>query len=194
MRPIRLPAVLTGLVALAFVVMLAPPGAQACSCAGPDAYIPDLPTSTDQVAFVGTPHVATAGGVVPVTVAAWYGGPAPSAEVTIAVTGGDGASCGRGAPAEGFAHLFIVYRAEVGGYGLSLCDVAEPLDTEAGQRLAAQVAAVMGEPIPVADGPPSTTQDLGATIASITPTGVAILLGVLVVGGLFVWVSRREDA
>jgi hypothetical protein len=192
MRPIRRPAVLTGLVALAFIALLVPPGAQACSCAGPDAYIPDLPTSTDQVAFVGTPHVPIAGRV-PVTVAAWYGGPAPSPEVTIAVAGGDGASCGRDAPAEGFAHLFIVYRAEDGGYGLSLCDVAEPLDTEAGQRLAGQVAAVMGEPIPVADGPPATTDDLGATVASLAPTGLAILLGILVVGGLFVWVSRRDE-
>ena len=159
----------------------------------PDAFIPELPTSTNQVAFVGTPRAQTAAGV-PVSVAAWYGGPAPSPEVLLAVEGGDGASCGRDAPMEGFAHLFVVYRMDDGRFGLSLCDVAMPLENAETQQLATQIATVMGDPIPIAGSPPSTAEDPGATIASLVPTASAILLAILAVAGLFVWVSRREDA
>ena len=53
----------------------------------------------------------------------------------------------------------------------------------------------MGEPIPVADGPPSMTQDVvGATIAVARADGRRDPRRVRVVAGLFVWVSRRDEA
>ena len=191
MRRPRLPALLGGIATVTIVIGLAPPAAMACSCAAPDAFIPDLPTSTTQVAFVGTPHLPTPAGV-PVSVAGWYGGPAPGPEVMLAVQGGDGASCGRDAPMAGFAHLFVVFRMDDGRYGLSLCDVAMPIDAPETVALAERIASVMGAPIPVADGPPSHTRDLAATIGALAPTVLSILVGLLIVVGLFAWVSRRE--
>jgi hypothetical protein len=150
------------------------------------------------VAFSGTVGPAI-GNQVPVQVTGWYGGPPPAAIVSLEVDGSDGSSCGTDAPPAGRQFLFVSYATGNGTFGLNLCSVAADLATPEGQAIAGQVAARLGPPFAVAEQPPpDPTSDPSGPVATADlvamalPIGGAILLAVLVVGGLFLLAGRRR--
>ena len=195
MRRPRRSALLSGLVTLGLISAFAPAAAMACSCVGPEEIIKMLPTSPNAVAFTGSVGPAVPEGV-PVSVTSWYGGPPPADTVALDVAQGSDGMCGRDAPPPGPTYLFVTWLNETGRLGLGLCDIAVDVASAEGQRYQEMLAAVIGPPTLVAVEPSPPPDDLGgvvvAAIGTIAPTALAILLGVLVVGGLFAWVSRRE--
>lgn len=198
MRPRRPSLVLSGLLSLLLVVALAPTAAKACSCVPPDIIIDSLGAPDDQsVVFSG--RVGPAAGMnVPIEVTGWFGGPAPAGIVIVEVAPGDGASCGTTAPPAGRQLLFVSYEVGNGSYGLSLCSVAVDLATPDGQATLQAVTAKLGPPFAVAQAPPTpepdpTTVSATAELATVAlPVGGALLLAVLVVGGLFFVAGRRQ--
>ena len=191
MRSTILRAAFGAVLALGLVNLTMPAPASACSCVPPDMIIADIGGS-DEVAFVGEPALPNPLGI-PVTVTSWFGGPAPSPVVTLAVEGGHGASCGTDGPPPGGQYLFVASPNGDGRYGISLCSVVADLSTPEGQALLAQTAGILGAPSPVGGAPPEPTADLGQTIMANVPLGLGNLAAVGIVAGLFVWIGRRED-
>ena len=191
MRSTVLRAAFVAVVALGLVTLTMPVPVAACSCVPPDMIIQDVEGS-DQVAFIGEPGAPNPAGV-PVAVTAWFGGPAPSPIVTLAVEGGDGASCGTDGPPPGGSYLFVASPNGDGRYAISSCSVVADLSTPDGQALLAQTTRILGVPSPVGGAPPEPTPDLGQTIMDNVPLGLGILAAVGIVAGLFVWIGRREE-
>jgi hypothetical protein len=200
MRPRRSSLVLGSLLAVLLVVAFAPTAAKACSCVPPDMIIDSLGAPDDQsVVFSGRVGPA-AGNQVPIEVTGWFGGPPPAGIVIVEVAPGDGASCGTTAPPAGRQLLFVSYEVGNGSYGMSLCSVAADLATPDGQATLQAVTAKLGPPFAVAQAPPTSDPELEPTAISATaelaavalPVGGALLVAVLVVGGLFFVVGRRQ--
>jgi hypothetical protein len=191
MRTTTIPAAFVAVVALGLVCLTTPAPVAACSCVPPDMIIEDIGTS-DQVAFVGKPGAPNPGGI-PVAVASWFRGPAPAPVVTLAVEGGDGASCGTNGPPPGGAYLFVASPNGDGRYAISLCSVVADLSTPEGQAMLAQTTRILGAPSPVGGSPPEPSSDVGQTITDNVPLALGIMAAIGIVGGLFVFVGRRED-
>jgi hypothetical protein len=198
MRTPRTLATLAALLAVLLVSVLAPAAAMACSCVSPDMVIDTLGGSEEEAVFTGTVGPAV-GERVPVQVHGWYGEPAPAAVVTLEVMGGGDASCGTVAPPAGRQFLFVSYETGDGTFGLNLCSVAADLATPEGVAILDQVVARLGPPV-VVDPPPEPTPEPSPTdvaettgLSSIVlPIGGALLLAIVVAGGLFALAGRRR--
>jgi hypothetical protein len=198
MRTPRTLAPLAALLALLLVSVLAPGAAMACSCVPPDMILDTLGDSEEEAVFTGTVGPAV-GDRVPVQVHAWYGEPAPAAVVTLEVMGGGDASCGTVAPPAGRQFLFVSYETGTGTFGLNLCSVAADLATPDGIAILDQVVATLGPPA-VVDPPPEPTPEPSPTSVGGTtertgialPIGGAVLLTILVVGGVVALAGRRR--
>jgi hypothetical protein len=185
------------LVVLAVLVgALLPASAVACSCVGPEFLLADLgvddPKNPDPAVFTGTVGPALASGV-PVSITSWFSGPAPAPVVTIDVDQMDESSCGTDPPPAGRQFLFVAWEADELRYGMNLCTVVADLGTDEGQAMLATVVDRLGAPIPIGAAPPGSGDGDGL-LADLVPMGLGLLAAFAVVAGLFVWISRRDDA
>ncbi len=184
--------------ALALTSLAAPPVTVACSCAFSEHPMQEAAAGNETSVFTGVAGPLEPDGVR-VALTRWFHGAPPPDGIAMLDPSGfvdpNGGSCGTNPPPAGTEWIFAAWRDETGRFSMNLCSTAAALETDQGRNLITEALAVFGEPIVLqpTDAPPATGDDVAATLSSILPTGIAILVGVALLVGVLALIGRRED-
>ena len=178
---------------LLLVAFAAPAPIRACSCIQPEpmaAYRGD----PLKLVFVGT--IATAGPAgVEVTVERWFQG-ASAAVVRFAgeMFGPESAGCQTPLPPVGSRWIYVAFIANPGEQPqVNLCTPHARLDTPEGQTMTNEALAAFGSGAPPVGEPAGPAVEPTPTwLGPAAAVGLAILLGLLVFGGIAVASRRRR--
>ena len=167
----------------------------ACSCGMSERPMEEAAANPDAAVFTGIAGPREPIGVQ-IRVTRWFHGPLTGSIVTLDGQGfndPNGASCGTEAPAAGTEWIFISSRDERGLYGVSLCTVHAPLNTDIGAELLADAMLTFGDEVIVEPEPPTAGDPGGdATLDPALVLGLTGAAGVLVLLGAIWFRSRRS--